>query len=215
MDAAALVAKLSADSSAPLERAEADAIVAWLKSLKEPHVGPALNSIGNLARQESYRQPLGEAGAPEAAAAFLDGADAALALRVIGNLAFDHPDNRAAAGRAGVVPKAVALLKSATPANAELAKNAAGCIANLSSESEALQAEVASHGGLPALVAVLTMPAPVPMMALRALNNLLDSEPARTAFAATPNSIIAVVRALHPVDIPALDAHRPSPHPLP
>jgi hypothetical protein len=193
-----IVAKLLPDNSIELDREAATQIVEWLKSLPAADALKALQDLGDLARHEQYRQALGEAGAPEAAAARLDGPGAVLALRVIGNLAFDHPDNRAAAGKLGVVPKAVQLLTTAGN-NVDQAKNAAGCLANLASESEGLQAEVASSGGIPALLGALCLPSPVPTMALRALSNLLESEPARAALIALPNSIASVVRC-HCID---------------
>ncbi|KAL0079552.1 armadillo-type protein [Phycomyces blakesleeanus] len=161
-------------------------ITAWSNATQLAQV------VADGARTESTRTPLGEAGVLEKVTDILRLAKEGQtdyqiqALRVYGNMCFDHNDNRQKVHDAGVIPLAIPFLEQGH--RPDLVRTCCGFCLNSSMDFEPIQADIATYGGVKLLTELLD---PARMdhgeeatvcMAAKVLDNLLGEDSVRKAF---------------------------------
>ncbi|KAI9016522.1 armadillo-type protein [Phycomyces nitens] len=147
--------------------------------------------VADGARTESTRTPLGEAGVLEKVTDILRLAKSQTdyqiqALRVYGNMCFDHGDNRKRVHDAGVIPLVIPFLEQGN--RPDLVRTCCGFCLNGSMDYEPIQADIATYGGVK-LLSELLDPARMDhgeeatvCMAAKVLDNLLGEDSVRKAF---------------------------------
>lgn len=143
-------------------------------------------ALGDLARNDANRANLGQKEeAVEKLVQFFKSGNARLqqwAARAIGNLAYEHEENRGAVMKYLRAEDIMEVLSTAT--EADLLKNLAGAVANLTNVSDELQSKLVELGAVPFIVRQLHHPDEnVVVLSARALCNLADSEEHRVAIA--------------------------------
>ncbi|KAI8374497.1 armadillo-type protein [Radiomyces spectabilis] len=158
--------------------------------------------VADGARSESVRSPLGEAGIIGSLATLIQlGSGVQVpfqiqALRVFGNLCFDHEENRKRVHEAGIVPLVMPFLAEGQPS--DLIQTACGFCLNCSMDYEPIEKDLANYGGVQHLSALLD-PArmeqnqeAIVSMAAKVLNNLTAEDVARKIFS-NKDSVIRVL----------------------
>eukprot|EP00026_Physarum_polycephalum_P002239 Phypoly_transcript_02244.p1 GENE.Phypoly_transcript_02244~~Phypoly_transcript_02244.p1 ORF type:complete len:624 (-),score=117.12 Phypoly_transcript_02244:213-2084(-) len=173
------VDSVCADESRICTEDEIQAVVNSIDYANIPKVKHLLKSLGNFARQEENRAVLEQGGAAKAAKTSLEKGKGdpellSLSSRLIGNMTYDHDENRKVFLELGVVPELLDSLAHSD--HRELIRNTTGAIANLASENDAIQRQIVENNGVKVITQLLVSEHPeVQSLALRAFNNLAEN----------------------------------------
>ncbi|KAF1802814.1 armadillo-type protein [Mucor lusitanicus] len=185
--------------------------VSSLNQLSKDHASwdqgtQACKDLADALRTASLRSPLGDSGIIENLAGLLNEASGKQlhfqiqALRVLGNLCFDHENNRKRVKDAGIVPTVAAYLTQNAPS--DLVRTVCGFYLNSSMDYAPIQNEIAECGAAKSLVDLI-----VPekeddgsiTMAIKVLDNMVAEETARKIIstASTVATYIAMIEHLY------------------
>ncbi|KAK4514550.1 uncharacterized protein ATC70_002148 [Mucor velutinosus] len=159
----------------------------------------ACKDLADALRTASLRSPLGDSGIIETLAGLLNETSGRQfhfqiqALRVLGNLCFDHENNRKRMKDAGIVPTVASYLTQDAPS--DLIRTVCGFYLNSSMDYAPIQNEIAECGAAKRLVDLI-----VPgkqddgsiTMAIKVLDNMVAEETARKIIS-TPSTVIAYI----------------------
>ncbi|GAN11293.1 ARM repeat-containing protein [Mucor ambiguus] len=159
----------------------------------------ACKYLADALRTASLRSPLGDSGIIENLAGLLNEASGKQlhfqiqALRVLGNLCFDHENNRKRVKDAGIVPTVATYLTQNAPS--DLIRTVCGFYLNSSMDYAPIQNEIAECGAAKSLVDLI-----VPgkeddgsiTMAIKVLDNMVAEETARKVIS-TPSTVTAYI----------------------
>ena len=177
-----LLATLDAEETISIENLEV--LATGLDSEDESLIADILKFIGDLNRQEGNRDVIGgKVDIVGKIVQFLQSKNNSIiqfAARALGNLSYQHQNNRNTLVSLDAPTQFVSLLKSTT--EPQIQRNLSGALANVAFISDGLQVQLAEQGVLPLVVDLLqSEDDDVQIMAIRAIANLVD-ESTRTLF---------------------------------
>ncbi|KAI8340386.1 armadillo-type protein [Choanephora cucurbitarum] len=162
-------------------------------------------SLADALRTPSLRTPLGEAGLIKSLSVLLESASGnqadfqIQALRVLGNLCFDHESNRKHVKDAGIITTAASYLGSG---RADLVRTVCGFYLNSSMDYVPIQHEIAESGAAKKLIELIQPGAEddgTITMAIKVLDNLVPEETARKIIAdpSTVRTYVTMIQHLY------------------